>query len=471
MASNWIETTLGGIADPCGGVVDGPFGSNLPASGYVTEGIPVIRGSNLSLGKEKFKQHEFVYISQDAFEKLQRSECLPNDIIFTKKGTLGQTGIIPNPSIFTRYILSSNQMRLRVDPLKALPAYIYYVVSSPQTIEKIIRDSDCTGVPKINLEYLRKFPVKLPDLKTQKAIAHILGSLDDKIELNRQMNETLEAMAQALFKSWFVDFDPVIDNVLAAGNAIPDEFAERAKQRKAIEKKDNADIQSLFPDEFEFTEEMGWIPKGWASGTIAGISFVKGGYAFKSKDFTDTGFPVIKIKNINSDRTVNTSDVQFIPNEIAKKAESFWLKTGDLMMAMTGATVGKFGLLVAENKKAYLLNQRVAKFSPISSVSDKIWFIYCFLNQKSTIDYIVNIAEGSAQPNISADSIMATQLVKPSNELINIFNETVDSNLNKMLMNREECLTLEKLRDTLLPKLMSGELRIPDAAALVDEVL
>src|SRR5699024_6062933 len=131
----------------------------------------------------------------------------------------------------------------------------------------------------------------------------------------------------------------------------------------------------------------------------------------------------------------------FIPNEIAKKAESFWLKTGDLIMAMTGATDGKFGLLVAENKKVYLLNQRVAKFGPISSVSDKIWFVYCFLNQKSTIDYIVNIAEGSAQPNISADSIMATQLVKPSDELINIFNETVDSNLNKMLMNREECLT------------------------------
>ena len=307
-----------------------------------------------------------------------------------------------------------------------------------------------------------------PDLDTQNNIAHILGSLDDKIELNRQMNETLEAMAQALFKSWFVDFDPVIDNAFAAGNAIPDVFAERAEQRKDIEKKGNSDIQDLFPSEFEFTEEMGWIPKGWKAGNVADVSFVKGGYAFKSKDFTDTGFPVIKIKNINSDRTVNTSDVQFIPNEIAKKAESFWLKTGDLMMAMTGATVGKFGLLVAENKNIYLLNQRVAKFSP---VIDKVWFIYCFLNQKTTIDYIVNIAEGSAQPNISADSIMATQLVKPSDELINIFNDTVDSNLSKMLINREECLTLEELRDTLLPKLMSGELRISVAAALVDEVL
>ena len=347
--------------------------------------------------------------------------------------------------------------------------YLFYQLKTLTTLFGSF--SQGTATKFLTMKLLAPLEIKLPPIPEQKAIAHILGSLDDKIELNRQMNETLEAMAQALFKSWFVDFDPVIDNALAAGNAIPDEFSERAEQRKGIEKKNNADIQSLFPDEFEFTEEMGWIPKGWASGTIAGISFVKGGYAFKSKDFTDTGFPVIKIKNINSNRTVNTSDVQFIPNEIAKKAESFWLKTGDLIMAMTGATVGKFGLLVAENKKVYLLNQRVAKFSPISSVSDKIWFVYCFLNQKSTIDYIVNIAEGSAQPNISADSLMATQLVKPSDELINIFNETVDSNLNKMLMNREECLTLEKLRDTLLPKLMSGELRISDAAELVDEAL
>lgn len=94
-----------------------------------------------------------------------------------------------------------------------------------------------SGVPTLNRNHIHPLPIFLPPLAEQKAIAHILGSLDDKIELNRQMNETLEAMAQALFKSWFIDFDPVIDNALAAGNAIPDEFAERAEHRKGIEKK------------------------------------------------------------------------------------------------------------------------------------------------------------------------------------------------------------------------------------------
>lgn len=437
-------------------------------SEFQDQGIAFLNAESISSGR--FDRTKVNHIPYEKYEEIKKGRVKNGDIVLTMRGNgVGDAALIFGEGILG--LINAQMLILRPNDETINSKFLYYGFISPQFKCELSNFVSGSAQPQLTMTHLRHVPFRVPPLPEQKAIAHILGSLDDKIELNRQMNETLEAMAQALFKSWFVDFDPVIDNALAAGNAIPDEFAERAKQRKAIEKKDNADIQSLFPDEFEFTEEMGWIPKGWASGTIAGISFVKGGYAFKSKDFTDTGFPVIKIKNINSDRTVNTSDVQFIPNEIAKKAESFWLKTGDLMMAMTGATVGKFGLLVAENKKAYLLNQRVAKFSPISSVSDKIWFIYCFLNQKSTIDYIVNIAEGSAQPNISADSIMATQLVKPSNELINIFNETVDSNLNKMLMNREECLTLEKLRDTLLPKLISGELRIQDAEALVDEVL
>ena len=127
-----------------------------------------------------------------------------------------------------------------------------------------------------NAKVLGGYQLPTPPFEEQKAIAHILGSLDDKIELNRQMNETLEAMAQALFKSWFVDFDPVIDNALAAGNDIPDVFSERAEQRKQLKSQQGTDkaknsrsetneINQLFPYEFEYTEEMGWIPLGWSA--------------------------------------------------------------------------------------------------------------------------------------------------------------------------------------------------------------
>ena len=210
MTSEWSQATLGSIAINEGyGLVDGPFGSNLPASLYTDEGVPVIRGSNLALGTSRFRAQEFVFVSWDTAKRLARSLCRPLDIIFTKKGTLGQTGLVPEGGKYDQYLLSSNQMKLTVDPLFADPLFVYYFVSSPESTEKIIRDSEATGVPKTNVTYLREFPITLPPLPEQRAIAHILGTLDDKIELNRRMNETLEEMARALFKSWFIDFDPV----------------------------------------------------------------------------------------------------------------------------------------------------------------------------------------------------------------------------------------------------------------------
>ncbi|MHC5917290.1 MAG: restriction endonuclease subunit S [Nostoc sp.] len=203
-------TTLSVIARKDGrGLVDGPFGSNLPASEYVPVGIPVIRGVNLSLGDVRFKDNEFVCVSDETAKRLERSLCSFEDVIFTKKGTLGQIGIIPRTHRYKKFLISSNQMKLSVDRDIADPLFVYYYLSSAASRKKIIQDSEATGVPKTNLTYLRTFPILLPPLPEQKAIAHILGTLDDKIELNREMNQTLEAMARAIFKSWFVDFDPV----------------------------------------------------------------------------------------------------------------------------------------------------------------------------------------------------------------------------------------------------------------------
>ncbi|HHQ7525519.1 TPA: restriction endonuclease subunit S, partial [Escherichia coli] len=267
MGSKWKQTTLGDLALGFDGAVDGPFGSNLPAAAYTDSGYPIIRGSNLSIGLDDFKDNDFVFVPEHIFQKLSRSECRAGDIIFTKKGTLGQTGLISTKHRFEKYLLSSNQMRLRVDPEKALPEYVYYCVSSQKAINKIIQDSECTGVPKINLAYLKSFPISLPSLSEQQDIIDILGSLSTKITLNRQINQTLEQMSQTLFKSWFVDFDPVIDNALDAGNLIPEALQSRAELRQKVRNSADfkplpAEIRSLFPSEFEETE-LGWVPKGW----------------------------------------------------------------------------------------------------------------------------------------------------------------------------------------------------------------
>ncbi|ALF60952.1 hypothetical protein AOC03_12270 (plasmid) [Psychrobacter urativorans] len=174
-----------------------------------------------------------------------------------------------------------------------------------------------------NIPTIKELPLLIPPLPKQKAIAHILGSLDDKIELNRQMNETLEAMAQALFKSWFVDFDPVLDNALAAGNPIPDELSARDEQRQAIPKTDtnNHAIRALFPDAFEFTEEMGWILEGWNITKVLDVSekLTKGTTPSKadlSKAKDEAIIPFLKVMNIDNNGFIKAERLENIPKSI-----------------------------------------------------------------------------------------------------------------------------------------------------------
>ena len=138
MSSEWPQYRLADIALPGkDGLVDGPFGSNLPSSSYTQSGVPVIRGSNLTKGTERLKANEFVYVSNETAEQLSRSLCAPNDIVFTKKGTLGQIGIVPYGPHPT-YLLSSNQMRMRVNDEIADPDFVYYYLAQDDSIDKII---------------------------------------------------------------------------------------------------------------------------------------------------------------------------------------------------------------------------------------------------------------------------------------------------------------------------------------------
>lgn len=191
------------------------------------------------------------YVENSIYEK--------ESILIPRKGSLNNIYYVDQP-FWTVDTLFWTKINLE----NVFPKFLFYQLRLTDFVSLNVG----SAVPSLTVPVLNDLKIKLPPLPEQKAIAHILSSLDNKIELNRRMNETLEAMAQALFKSWFVDFDPVIDNALAAGNTIPDEFFESAEQRKAIEKKDNSDIQKLFPDEFEFSEDMGWIPKGWAVSNV-----------------------------------------------------------------------------------------------------------------------------------------------------------------------------------------------------------
>ena len=238
-------------------------------------------------------------------------------------------------------------------------------------------------------------------------------------------------MAQAIFKQWFVDFE------------FPNEDGEPYK-----------------PSGGEMVEtELGMIPKGWEVGTIGNYVKVKSGYAFKSAWWDSKGIAVIKIKDINNG-TLNLTDCSFVSEKNASSAQEFIINGGEILIAMTGATIGKFAIVPKMNHHA-LVNQRVGKFFLGENPFDKVSFLYCILNQSSVYEEIVSRGDGSAQPNISPSGIESIKIVIPNSFILDKFNRLMKFNFQKITENIYENNKLVDLRDTLLPKLMSGEIRVP----------
>lgn len=311
------------------------------------------------------------------------------------------------------------------------PEYIGYYFRSPNFRAEVTSMAVMTTRASLNNEIMSKLRVKLPSLEEQRAIANILKSLDDKIEVNNKINQKLEEMAQAIFKQWFIDFD------------FPN------KEGKPYKSSGGEMVES----------EIGMIPKGWNKYTIGDYCKVRSGYAFKSKWWSDEGVGVIKIKDIE-EKTIDLTQLSKVNQEYTNKATEFEVVSGDLLIAMTGATVGKFGL-VPKSKEKLFVNQRVGKFFLGEDPLKKLPFIFCSLNQSHVNSSIINIAQGSAQPNISASEIESIFTVNTDEQTIEKFNSFIYPVFKAYVQNIYEQSKLTKLRDTLLPKLMSGEIRVP----------
>ena len=416
----YMETTLSDIADGCKyGFVDGPFGSNLPSSCYKHKGIPVIRGCNLSIGKFRYIDQGYCFVDNIVLDKLSRSTARKFDIIFTKKGTIGQIGIIPKNALYNLYLLSSNQMRLRVDISKADPYFVYYYLTQKNIIKKIIRDSESTGVPKTNLAYFRSFPIKLPALSEQQAIAHILGTLDDKIELNRRQNATLEAMAQAIFKDWFVDFGPV-----------------HAKMEGRQPEGMSREIADLFPDRLDDEGK----PEGWEWKTLDSILELCYGKALKASERIPGKTPVYGSGGITG---YHNQALVITPSIIVGRK-------------------GTIGSLYIEHRPFYPIDTVFYVKSDYS-----IFFCYFILKQQKLKDMNTD----AAVPGLNRNNVYRLVFSMPSNIVIEKFDAYIQNIYKKIYHNYSEISILISLRDTLLPKLISGELRVPDAEKRVADIV
>jgi type I restriction enzyme, S subunit len=406
------------------------------------EGVPYIAIPQMKEGRIDFSANPRLISNEHYVEWTKKAKPQHNDIILSRRCNPGETAYVP-PEV--EFALGQNLVLLRSDGLKVHSSFLRWLVRGRSWWEQVGKFLNVGAVfDSLKCVEIPKFELPIPPLPEQKAIAHVLGALDDRIELNRRMNETLEAMAQALFKSWFVDFDPVIDNALASGKEIPAELSDRAKARAALGDKRQPlpeEIRTLFPNEFTDSAELGWIPKGWAVGCLEDMVTLQRGFDLPKTKRTKGSFPLIAASG--QDGTHNEAKV---------------VGPG----VVTGRS-GKIGIVNFVQENFWPLNTTlwVKKYK-----NSTPYHAYQLL---STLGF-ERYNSGSAVPTLNRNHVHGMRLLVPPMLIIREFSHHSKAMFEKINENQKQVKSLASLRDTLLPKLLSGELRIPDAEKLVEEL-
>jgi type I restriction enzyme S subunit len=432
MEGEWQEVAIGDAFDvnPYRTIKRGQVSPFIPM-----DALPGHARSALRIDERKFTGSGTKFHNGDTLIA-RITPCLENGKTVFVSGL--SDGVVAHGS--TEYIVLAGK------PNQSNNLFAYYLARSPDFRRHAIGHMEGTSgrqrVPSVAIE---KYVIALPPLPEQRAIAHILGTLDDKIELNRRMNEPLEAMARALFKSWFVDFDPVRAKVEGRDPGLPKPIA------------------NLFPDSFE-DSELGEIPKGWEVKTIGDFAEVVGGSTPRTtktafwdggahhwatpKNLSNLSVPVL----LDTERRVTDAGL--------KQISSGLLPVGTVLLS-SRAPIGY--LAVAEVPVA--INQGFIAMKPRTGVSN----LFLLLWTSSAHDEIVSRANGSTFLEISKANFRPIPVVTPSAEVMQKFDQLARPLYKRIVECAREARTLAALRDMLLPKLISGDLRVPDAEQFTAE--
>lgn len=447
MAGEWRICTVDQIkADEERAIAIGPFGSRMKADTYVPQGVPVIRGNNIS--DTRALVGDLVFVSDETADELRACNVFADDLVFPHRGAIGEVGIVPDDGT-ARYILSTSLMKVTCNPSIVDPLFIFYFFRSHQGRQALLENASTVGTPGIGqpLASLRSIEVPVPPLAEQRAIAHILGKLDDKIEMNRRMNETLQSIARALFKSWFVDFDPVRAKAQGRNPGLPTPLAD------------------FFPDSFE-ESELGQVPKGWRVASIGELARIVGGstpstketsfwnagrhYWVTPKDLASLATPVL----LETERRITDAGLTQIGSGL--------LSPGTVLLS-SRAPIG----YLAVSEVPVAINQGFIAMLPAQGVSN-LFLLYW---AEWAHEEIVSRANGSTFLEISKTSFRPIPLVAPTAAIFRAFEQLARPSYARIVSNERESRILTALRDTLLPKLISGELRVKDAERIAAQAV
>ena len=397
------------IADIVDEISMGPFGSNIKVENFISEGIPVLNGSNLQ--GYRLNEKSFNYVSEEKANSLGKANAYRGDVVITHRGTLGQIIYIPSDSKYERYVISQSQFRLKLKRNIVRPDFLVYYFHTAIGQHKILMNASQVGVPALArpTSTFREVTLPMPPMDIQNKIMDILLSIDGKLAVNKQINDNLEQQAQAIYKSWFVDFEPFKD-----GN-----FVE---------------------------SELGLIPEGWEVRDIYKYTDVIYGAPYKSSLFSENkeGYPLIRIRDLKSFAP------QFYTQEILPQTE--YIIAGDVVAGMDA----EFTPYIWQGEKG-VLNQRCCKFKgQYPWVSN-----YYLLNLlKPELEYVQSYKTGTTVSHLGKADIDRFKVITPPESIVKTFSVIVNSLLEQKIKSAYEIRNLTSTRDSLLPKLMSGELKI-----------
>ncbi|MGL6380384.1 restriction endonuclease subunit S [Aeromonas hydrophila] len=400
-------------------------------------GIPLVTAKVIKGGRIETPNE---FIAHDDYESwMRRGIPEAGDVVMTTEAPLGEVAQLGKEKV----ALAQRVITLRGKSGFLDNAYLLYLLQTEEMQEQLKARATGTTVLGIKQSELRKVDVRVPPFNLQQSAAITLKALDDRITLLRETNTTLEAIAQALFKSWFVDFDPV-------------HARARGEQPAGL----SPEVAALFPDSFE-DSELGMVPKGWRVGAFGDVCarIESGGTPKRSvPEYWGGGVPWLSSGEVRNPIVFDTKET-ITDLGVRESAAKLWPQ-GTTVVAMYGATAGEVCLLA----KPTTANQACCGLIPKSQT--RAFMFMCARRERVAL---ASKSSGSAQQNLNKGLIESHSLVLPPNEVLNAYEESAGALLDCWIANAQQAQTLAALRDTLLPRLISGQLRLPEAEAMVRE--
>ncbi|MBU1417322.1 MAG: restriction endonuclease subunit S [Proteobacteria bacterium] len=469
MSVEWPEISIDELKAPTkNAIAMGPFGSRIKAENFVNSGIPVIKGGNLN--GDFLLEEKFDFLLEVKADELISSNCYRRDIVITHRGTIGQVGIIPDNSKYERYVASQSQLKVSLDEDKVNPYFVYYFLRSPLGQQRLLLNASQVGVPAIARasSSVKKILVPYPKRDIQDKIVEMMLSLDRKTANNRQINLTLEQIAQSIFKSWFVDFEPVKAKIETKQNGQDPERAAMC----TISGKSEADLDqlssdqlaqlaataALFPDEL-VESEQGLIPEGWKVKTIEGVTSHIIDHRGKTPKklggaWSESGFAAISAKNIKNGRIINHSSIRYVDEALYQQWMNVELGVGDILLT-SEAPMGQMYFLAEETK--YLLSQRLYGLRANTELATAA-YLYLWLQTTQAKSDMESRATGTTVVGIRQSELRKIKVLSPNIKLLNKFEDLVIPIYQDMHLNENQTVKLNQLQETLLPKLLSGDI-------------